>query len=304
LDAEHRDGLFPSRHLRWSGSATWANRWRWSSPKPRRSYPLAPTARRFASYRGMTWQRCLALWRVDLGSVTPMPAQQPYRPWRAGRRKLIPACAGVDGTHAQRVRHLGLPHSRSVGLGKDTTATPCRRRGPLTQMAQLACRLLGKRATGRDCWDAGDGAPQRMFRPTAPLDFVVAAQRQGGSAQLFAAWCRPVPPDSYLVWCEQRTVAGAIRPVLQASDWVSSCSPALLCGRFELPNQCCQCVCSAVATFSAANGTAFFMTGAQFASAFLISQYLQIGRRYTPMETGLGIQAIHRHAVFVAPTCS
>jgi EmrB/QacA subfamily drug resistance transporter len=42
-------------------------------------------------------------------------------------------------------------------------------------------------------------------------------------------------------------------------------------------------------TFSAANSTGFFMSGAQFAAAFLIAQYFQLALGYSAMETGLRI---------------
>jgi EmrB/QacA subfamily drug resistance transporter len=54
-------------------------------------------------------------------------------------------------------------------------------------------------------------------------------------------------------------------------------------------------------TFSAANATSFFVTGAQFAAAFLVAQYLQIGRGYSPMETGLRILPWTATPLFVAP---
>jgi EmrB/QacA subfamily drug resistance transporter len=54
-------------------------------------------------------------------------------------------------------------------------------------------------------------------------------------------------------------------------------------------------------TFSAANATAFFMTGSQFAAAFLIAQYFQLGQGYSPMETGLRVLPWTATPLVVAP---
>jgi EmrB/QacA subfamily drug resistance transporter len=55
------------------------------------------------------------------------------------------------------------------------------------------------------------------------------------------------------------------------------------------------------ATFSAANGTGFFVSASQFAAAFLIAQYFQLGRGYSPMETGLRILPWTATPLLVAP---
>jgi MFS family permease len=54
-------------------------------------------------------------------------------------------------------------------------------------------------------------------------------------------------------------------------------------------------------TFSAANATSCFMAGAQFSAAFLVSQYFQIGRGYSPVETGLRILPWTATPLVVAP---
>lgn len=54
-------------------------------------------------------------------------------------------------------------------------------------------------------------------------------------------------------------------------------------------------------TFSAANATGFFMTGAQFAAAFLIAQYFQLALGYSPLETGLRILPWSATPLVVAP---
>ncbi len=54
-------------------------------------------------------------------------------------------------------------------------------------------------------------------------------------------------------------------------------------------------------TFSAANTTAFFMSGAQFAAAFFIAQYFQLGLGYSPLETGLRILPWSATPLIVAP---
>ena len=54
-------------------------------------------------------------------------------------------------------------------------------------------------------------------------------------------------------------------------------------------------------TFSAANATAFFMSGSQFAAAFLIAQYFQLGQGYSPMDTGLRVLPWTATPLVVAP---
>jgi len=54
-------------------------------------------------------------------------------------------------------------------------------------------------------------------------------------------------------------------------------------------------------TFSAANATGFFMTGAQFAAAFLVAQYFQIALGDSPLETGLRILPWTATPLIVAP---
>ena len=53
--------------------------------------------------------------------------------------------------------------------------------------------------------------------------------------------------------------------------------------------------------FSASNSTAFFVTAAQFAAAFLIAQYFQLALGYSPLETGLRILPWSATPLFVAP---
>jgi EmrB/QacA subfamily drug resistance transporter len=55
------------------------------------------------------------------------------------------------------------------------------------------------------------------------------------------------------------------------------------------------------ATFSAANSTGFFVSASQFAAAFLIAQYFQIGGGYSPMETGLRVLPWTATPLVVAP---
>jgi MFS family permease len=54
-------------------------------------------------------------------------------------------------------------------------------------------------------------------------------------------------------------------------------------------------------TFSAANATSFFMSGAQFAAAFLIAQYLQLALGNGPLTTGLLVLPWTMTPLFVAP---
>jgi EmrB/QacA subfamily drug resistance transporter len=54
-------------------------------------------------------------------------------------------------------------------------------------------------------------------------------------------------------------------------------------------------------TFSAANATGFFMSGSQFAAAFLIAQYFQLGQGYSPMDTGLRVLPWTATPLLVAP---
>ena len=54
-------------------------------------------------------------------------------------------------------------------------------------------------------------------------------------------------------------------------------------------------------TFSAANTTAFFMSGSQFAAAFLTAQYFQLGQGYSPMDTGLRVLPWTATPLLVAP---
>jgi len=53
--------------------------------------------------------------------------------------------------------------------------------------------------------------------------------------------------------------------------------------------------------FTAANITGFFMSGAQFAAAFLIAQYFQLALGYSPLETGLRILPWTATPLVVAP---
>lgn len=56
-----------------------------------------------------------------------------------------------------------------------------------------------------------------------------------------------------------------------------------------------------VRAFSAANATAFLMSGAIFSAAFLTSQYLQLGMGYSPLATGLRLLPWTATPVLVAP---
>ncbi len=56
-----------------------------------------------------------------------------------------------------------------------------------------------------------------------------------------------------------------------------------------------------VRAFSAANATAFLMSGAIFSAAFLTSQYLQLGMGYSPLATGLRLLPWTAAPVLVAP---
>src|SRR5712692_5181261 len=53
--------------------------------------------------------------------------------------------------------------------------------------------------------------------------------------------------------------------------------------------------------FSAANATAFLMSGAIFSAAFLTSQFLQLGMGYSPLATGLRLLPWTATPVLVAP---
>jgi MFS family permease len=53
--------------------------------------------------------------------------------------------------------------------------------------------------------------------------------------------------------------------------------------------------------FSAANASAFLMSGAIFSAAFLTSQYLQLGMGYSPLATGLRLLPWTATPVLVAP---
>jgi EmrB/QacA subfamily drug resistance transporter len=55
------------------------------------------------------------------------------------------------------------------------------------------------------------------------------------------------------------------------------------------------------ATFSAANSTAFFMTGSLTASAFLVAQYFQLGLGYSPLEAGIRIMPWTAPPLFISP---
>jgi EmrB/QacA subfamily drug resistance transporter len=54
-------------------------------------------------------------------------------------------------------------------------------------------------------------------------------------------------------------------------------------------------------TFSAANSTAFFMTGGLTASAFLVAQYFQLGLGYSPLEAGIRIMPWTAPPLFISP---
>jgi EmrB/QacA subfamily drug resistance transporter len=55
------------------------------------------------------------------------------------------------------------------------------------------------------------------------------------------------------------------------------------------------------ATFSAANATSFFMSGAQYAAAFLVAQYFQVAQGHSPFDTGLRLLPWTATPLVVAP---
>lgn len=55
------------------------------------------------------------------------------------------------------------------------------------------------------------------------------------------------------------------------------------------------------ASFSSGNATAFLMSGTVFAAAFLVAQYMQFGRGYSPLDAGLRVLPWTATPVFVAP---
>lgn len=53
--------------------------------------------------------------------------------------------------------------------------------------------------------------------------------------------------------------------------------------------------------FSAANATAFLMSGTIFSAAFLVAQYMQFSLRYSPFESGLRVLPWTATPLFIAP---
>jgi len=245
---------------------------------------------------------------------------------RFGRRKLFAAglalfagasaaCALSPTTEmliaARTVQGLAGAMVAPVGLTLLTSAYPPERRGAVVGiyggvagLAVASGPLVGGLLTQMLSWHAifwvnvpigliaaalSLARLRESFGPSTPIDLLAAGLVSGGAVGLVLGLVRAAD----IGWSNPVTVASLGLGLILLAGFVVW---EMRVDKPMLPMHLFR-----GATFSAANGTAFFMTGAQFAAAFLISQYFQIGRGYTPMETGLRVLPWTATPVFVAP---
>jgi EmrB/QacA subfamily drug resistance transporter len=125
--------------------------------------------------------------------------------------------------------------------------------------------------------------------PAARLDLPAVPLIAGGAAAIAWALVRAGAAG----WGDPETVAGLAAGAVLLAGFVArerrAAEPMLPLRLFR------------VRAFSAANVTAFLMSGAIFSAAFLTSQYFQLGLGYSPLATGLRLLPWTATPMFVAP---
>jgi EmrB/QacA subfamily drug resistance transporter len=245
---------------------------------------------------------------------------------RFGRRKLFAAglalfagasaaCALSPSSEvlivARTVQGLAGAMVAPIGLTLLTSAYPAERRGAVVGiyggvagLAVAAGPLVGGLLTQTLSWHAifwvnvplgltavalSAARLEESFGPAAPIDLVAAGLVSGGAAALVLGLVRAAD----IGWSSPATIGSigvGLGLLAGFVAWEQRVAEPML------PMRLFRSI-----TFSAANGTSFFMAAAQFSTAFLVSQYFQIGRGYSPMETGLRILPWTATPLFVAP---
>jgi EmrB/QacA subfamily drug resistance transporter len=127
------------------------------------------------------------------------------------------------------------------------------------------------------------------YGPGSPIDLPAVGLVSGGAVGIVLGLVRAADQG----WASPETVISLGLGILLTAGFVAwelrAADPMLPMRMFR------------GAKFSAANATAFFMAGSQFAAAFLIAQYFQLGQGHSPMDTGLRILPWTATPLLVAP---
>jgi EmrB/QacA subfamily drug resistance transporter len=127
------------------------------------------------------------------------------------------------------------------------------------------------------------------FGPRANLDLVAAGLVAGGAAGIVLGLVRAASVG----WVQPETLLSLVLGI--------ACMAAFVGWELRAPEPMLPMRLFRSVTFSAANATSFFMSGAQFAAAFLIAQYLQLALDNGPLTTGLLVLPWTMTPLFVAP---